>query len=588
MPPGAPTNVNADTDGGDILVSWDRPDSVFVDEYHVDQRQYNTQDWTRTAVAADQTSHRHAGPTPGTTYEYRVRTVNAGGVSEWTSAVTGVWYDTAAPPAQFIYTPIGTDRILVKWTASPTPDIQRYQLRHNVDGGDWTEVNVPKRKPYHFANWTTEQEYLEFQIRSRKDGQYGDWSPVSRAYVAVPDAVTSLTANLESSSGVRLHWEHPASGIPHTYRVQRLQDDGSYADIGVTAAGSRTTRSFLDTSGATSAYRVVAVNHAGLTGEHPESATATVTVPETVHVWPDMPRNLTIMMLDPGTVRLTWYAPAERANDVDAYRIYRKRADDNRGLGASYQGPRPGRPHRQRQHAPHRPHRATRRDLRVRRRRLLGRRLSPAGPDFQPGLRPAVGITGPDRRGSRHPGGTPHQSRRPDTPMAESRAYLNRWPRAAATLIDFAIYLGLVAAIAVGERGHPARVQPAGGPHLHPGRQRGLPRRYHPPFRRHPRPPGRPCPGGQPPHRGEALHRAVHRPGAAGSPGLAVCAHLHQRRPRNDQARPPAHLRPDHRRRRGQPTGDRSAERVRDRERPRQYSQCTIDTKNSGILGWSI
>ena len=33
--------------------------------------------------------------------------------------------------------------------------------------------------------------------------------------------------------------------------------------------------------------------------------------------------------------------------------------------------------------------------------------------------------------------------------MAESHAYLNRWPRAAATLIDFAIYLGLVVAIAV-------------------------------------------------------------------------------------------------------------------------------------------
>ena len=337
MPPGAPTNVNADTDGGDILVSWDRPGSVFVDEYHLDHRQYNTQDWTRTAVAADQTSHRHMGPTPGTTYEYRVRTVNAGGVSEWTSAVTGVWYDTAAPPAQFIYTPIGNNQILVRWTASPTPDIQRYQLRHNVDGGDWTEVNIPKRKPYHLANWTTEQEYLEFQIRARKDGQYGDWSPVSRAYVSIPDAVTSLRTNLESSSGVRLHWEHPASGIPHTYRVQRLQDDGGYADIGVTAAGSRTTRSFLDTPGATSAYRVVAVNHAGLTGEHPESATATVTVPETVHVWPDMPRNLTIMMLDPGTIRLTWYAPAERASDVDAYRIYRKRADDNRAMGASYQ-----------------------------------------------------------------------------------------------------------------------------------------------------------------------------------------------------------------------------------------------------------
>ena len=337
MPPGAPTSVNADTDGDDILVSWNRPDSVFLDEYHVEHRQYNTQDWTRTVVAADQTSHRHVGPTPGTTYEYRVRTVNAAGVSEWSPTATGVRYDTAAPPAQFIYTPIGTNRILVRWTASPTPDIQRYQFRHNVDGGDWTEVNVPKRKPYHFAQWTTEQEYFDFQIRARKDGQYGDWSPVSRAYVSIPDAVTSLRANLESKSGVRLHWEHPDSGIPHAYWIQRLQGDGSYADTGVTAAGSQTTRSFLETSGATSTYRVMAVNHAGLRGEHPESATATVTVPETIHVWPDMPQNLTIMMLDPGTVKLTWYAPAEHARDVDAYRIYRKRADDNRRLGTSYQ-----------------------------------------------------------------------------------------------------------------------------------------------------------------------------------------------------------------------------------------------------------
>ena len=336
MPPGAPTNVSADTNGDDILISWNRPDSVFLDAYHVAQRQQNTEDWDTTVVAADQTSHRHAGPTPGTTYEYRARSVNAGGVSEWTSTVTGVWYDTAAPPAQFIYTPIGTNRILVKWTASPTPDIQRYQLRHNSDGGDWTEVNIPRRKPYHFASWITEQEFFEFQIRARKDGQYGDWSPVSRAYVSIPDAVTSLRANLESSSGVRLHWEHPASGIPHTYQVQRLQDDGSYADIGVTAAGSQTTRSFLDTSGATSTYRVVAANHAGLRGEHAESATATVTVPETIHVWPDMPRNLTTMMLDPGTIKLNWYPPAERARQVDAYRIYRKRADDNRALGASY------------------------------------------------------------------------------------------------------------------------------------------------------------------------------------------------------------------------------------------------------------
>ena len=65
MQPGVPTNVNADTDGDDILVSWNRPDSVFLDEYHLEHRQYNTQDWTRTVVAEGQTSHRHIGPAKG-------------------------------------------------------------------------------------------------------------------------------------------------------------------------------------------------------------------------------------------------------------------------------------------------------------------------------------------------------------------------------------------------------------------------------------------------------------------------------------------------------------------------------------------
>ena len=336
MPPTPPTGVAAAIDGNDILVTWNRPDGAFIDEYHLDHRQQDTENWARIVVAEDQTSHRHAGPMAGFTYEYRVRTVNAGGVSEWTTTVTGVWYNTAAPPAQFLYTPLGTGRILVKWTASPTGGVTHYQLRHNVDGGDWTEVRAPKRKSYHFAAWSEDQEYLEFQVRSRRDGQYGDWSPVSRAYIAIPDAVTTLQANLESGSGVRLHWEHPASGIPHTYRVQKLQDDGSYADTGGTFAGHVTTGNILDAPGATNTYRLVAVNHAGLKGEHEEAATVSVSIPEQETLWPDMPQNLTVAMLDPGTVRLNWYPPAEQADRVDSYRIYRKRSDDGRRLGDSY------------------------------------------------------------------------------------------------------------------------------------------------------------------------------------------------------------------------------------------------------------
>ena len=162
--------------------------------------------------------------------------------------------------------------------------------------------------------------------------------------------------------------------------------------------------------------------------------------------------------------------------------------------------------------------------------------------------------------------------RTPDTPMAKSHAYLNRWPRAAATLIDFAIYLALVIVIATVERGHPARVQPAGeSTSSLQAASVALPRPDHTPSSAAPpatwpsmprwstTAPGRNSPSGGPPP-GRCL----------GALDWLFDAHLHQRRPRHDQARPPAHLRPDHRHCRGQPTGDRRAERANGHQRRRR------------------
>ena len=64
IPPTAPTNVAAAINGSDMLVTWTRPNSTFIDEYQLQFKAQDSETWNTVTVAADQTSHRHVGPTP--------------------------------------------------------------------------------------------------------------------------------------------------------------------------------------------------------------------------------------------------------------------------------------------------------------------------------------------------------------------------------------------------------------------------------------------------------------------------------------------------------------------------------------------
>ena len=334
VPPGTPTGVTAAIDGDDILVGWNRPDSTFVDGYHVDTREVGIERWTRANVPSGQTSHRQVDPTPGTSYEYRIRAVNAGGISQWTETVSAVWYRGAAPPSRLIFTPFGA-RLLIQWLPSETPDVSGYQIRYRIDGGDWTQEDVTRA--FHLADWSADQDVHEYQMRALEGQQPGDWSAIHRATIATPQPVPSLTANREGANSARLHWEPPASGQPYRYIIQSKAKNQQSFNYLATASGYVTTRRVEVGYDKGYTFRVLAQNHVGLNGPHQEGVTAAATVPAQEHQGNNIPRNINAHMLDSATVLLSWNAPERTGHQVDSYRIYRKPVTDTRRLGDSYE-----------------------------------------------------------------------------------------------------------------------------------------------------------------------------------------------------------------------------------------------------------
>ena len=325
LSPGKPTNVATAISGNDIEVTWSAPESVFIDGYHVELRQQELQDWTRHTVSGTTTSFTHVSPDAGTTYEYRVRTYNAGGVSNWSSKATGIWYQGAAPPTSVSAQPWNNNmQLLIRWTPSETSGVTGYEVRHRVDGGEWSTETTPATHIFH--DWDPDSEDLrEYSVRSQKNDAYGDWSAIRRFTIAQPSAVTGVVTNREGASGVRLHWDEPESGQPVQYFIDYNTGNGNWTRSGISAGYQRTHRFASQPYDSTHSFRVMAVNDVYITG--PAGETSVTMASEPRH-HTNMPDNLKIKMLDRDRVRLKWDAPEDYPTGVSGYRIYRKDVTD--------------------------------------------------------------------------------------------------------------------------------------------------------------------------------------------------------------------------------------------------------------------
>ena len=328
LSPGKPTDVATAISGNDIVVTWSAPESVFIDGYHVELRQQELQDWTRHTVTGT-TSFTHESPDAGATYEYRVRTYNAGGVSNWSSKATAIWYQGAAPPTSVTAQPWNNNtQLLIRWTPSETSGVTGYEVRHRIDDGDWSSETTTSTLVFH--DWNPDGEDLrEYSVRSEKNDAYGDWSSIRKFTITQPSVVTSVVTNIEGTNGVRLHWDEPGSGQPVQYFIEYNTGNGNWIRSGYSAGYKRTHRFASQPYDSTYSFRVMAVNDVYMTGLAGET---TVTMAAEPQHHSNMPDNLKVKMLDRDRVRLKWDAPEDYPTGVSGYRIYRKDVTDHSTL----------------------------------------------------------------------------------------------------------------------------------------------------------------------------------------------------------------------------------------------------------------
>jgi fibronectin type 3 domain-containing protein len=282
-PPPAPADLAATAAGPDqIDLTW----TAAVDpESGVDS--YNVYRDGALAGSSATTSFSDTGLDPNTAYAYEVSAVNGEGLEGAKSDPAAATTDPPPPddtpppaPSGLAATPASASRIDLSWTAAVDPEsgVASYNVYR-----DGTQVGSTTTTSFSDTGLDPASTYSYRVSAVNGDGLEGPRSgevsatTMEEADATPPPTPSGVTASAVSTSQINLSWtavEDPESGVTG-YNV--------YRDGGFVAATANTT--FADTGlepGTTYAYRVSAVNGAGLESDLSAAADATTEdVPDT-------------------------------------------------------------------------------------------------------------------------------------------------------------------------------------------------------------------------------------------------------------------------------------------------------------------
>lgn len=161
LPPDPPENVTIDRVGlAEIDLSWGPPSTgSTVDEYRIEYSK-NGGSWTALATTPN-TSYTHTGVAQDTDYQYRVRSENSGGSSDWVQTTTRT---SGGKPKSFVVGGATADSIDLSWTnpagdwdtievyrdTTPHSSIADYSLVQTESSGSWTDTGLVNGRTYHY------------------------------------------------------------------------------------------------------------------------------------------------------------------------------------------------------------------------------------------------------------------------------------------------------------------------------------------------------------------------------------------------------------------------------------------------------
>ena len=327
--PAAPTGLAGSVSHDSVALSWDDPGDDSIAGYQVLRRSRDGDEYgdgegaaAFVAVVDDTGSpaafHTDTSVTSRTRYVYRVKAINAVGLSERSSYLNVETLAAASAPAKpsGLAGSVSHDSVALSWDDPGDDSITGYRvLRRSRDGDEYGDgqgaagfVAIVDDTGSSSASYTdtsvTAQTRYVYRVKARnsaglspRSGYVNVETSAAPAPLrqAVPSQPTGLAASTVLENSVTFAWDDPGdSSVTHYQVLRRVGDSGSFTTIEENTGSGATT--YTDTTVAADTgyeYRVIAENDNGASPESdrlsvstPPEATATV-----VEVPPEEPEE---------------------------------------------------------------------------------------------------------------------------------------------------------------------------------------------------------------------------------------------------------------------------------------------------------
>ena len=276
------------------------------------------------------TSFTYRPITPGTTYWFRIKAVNADGHVSPFSDARGrhVPAQTDTTQVRNLSATGGQGQVVLTWQEpSGSQTLKHYQVQFaTTASGTFANLatTTPATKTYTHTGLGNgvSRSYRVAAVDMRDTT--GTWSATATATTTavptggtdVPSAPRSLTATL-AGSDVRLRWQaatDSGSSAITGYRIEQSQDGSSWTTEATVGASVLTYTYSNPPLSSTIRYRVFALN---VQGSSAASNTASVTTGTGL---PAAPTDLTVRFIE-SNVSLSWSAPSRGSSAITAFKI---------------------------------------------------------------------------------------------------------------------------------------------------------------------------------------------------------------------------------------------------------------------------
>ncbi len=307
----APTNLIATTvSTGSISLAW-TDNSSNETGFSIERSLSSGSGFAVVATTtANAVAYTNTGLTAGILYYYRVKAVNSGGISAYTSEANATTLLTT--PNALVATSVSTTGINLTWADNSTNETG-YQIEQSLTTGTgFSVINTtgPNATSYSVTGLTPGTRYF-FRLKAINATSASAYSAEANA-TAQLIAPTSLVATTVSASSINLTWTDNSSNET-SFSIERSLSSGTgFAAVATPTANvvSYTNNSGL-TGGTRYYYRIRALNGTGTSVYSPEVSAVTLMA---------TPTSVVATAMSPSGINLTW---TDNALNETSYQIER-------------------------------------------------------------------------------------------------------------------------------------------------------------------------------------------------------------------------------------------------------------------------